>query len=119
MAETRPLAPRRYTGQAVSAAFVVAVLLMACAVQAVHVHHAYGAWGLWPDKRTPRIPFHGRQYLRDDGAGAVPPGAVVLGTAPGNGEILSPTPIPGSAPTVLYVRYPHGAVTVYELSGGP
>jgi hypothetical protein len=120
VAKSRPEGPWRYSRQAVNTAFLAAVvLLIASVVQAVHVHHAYGAWGLRPGAQTPRIPFHGRDYLRDNGMGAVPANAVVVGTAPGNGVILSPPPISDYAPTVLFVRYPDGVVTAYELSGGP
>ncbi len=111
--------PRR-RAQAVGGVLVVVVLaLIAGAIQAVRVHDVYGGWGLWPGANSPRIPFHGRDYVRDDGASPVPAGAVVLGSAPGNGTILSSPPDAGYARTVLYVRYPNGTVTVYVLSGGP
>lgn len=116
----RKIDPRRRARQALSAVLVVVVLaLTACAIQAVRVREAYGDWGLWPGAHSPRIHFHGRNYLRDDGATPVPAGAVVLGTAPGSGTVLSSPPIAGYAPTVLYVRYPDRTVTVYVLSGGP
>jgi hypothetical protein len=99
---------------------VLAVLvLLAFAIQVVHVRHSYGTWGIWPGARTPRIPFDGRDYLRANDVGAVPQGAVVLGTAPGNGTILSLPPIADYVPTAFYVRYPDGTVTAYALSGGP
>jgi hypothetical protein len=110
----------RRSRQLVNGVFALALLmLVACVLRAGYVRQAYGAWGLWPGQGTPRIPFHGRTYLRANGTLALPDGAVVLGSAPGRGRILSSPPIADYAPTVLFIRYPDGAVTVYTLSGGP
>jgi hypothetical protein len=121
MAQTFPMPQRRRARTAAIALFLVAgVLSITVPIQAAHVRQAYGTWALWPGAHTPRLPFHGRDYLRANTSSVIPVDATVsLGAAPGNGEIFSRPPITGASPTVLFVRYPDGTVTVYALSGGP
>lgn len=83
------------------------------------IRHDYGVLSWSPSGPTPQIPFHDRTYLLGTSAeAAVPAGAELLGSIAGGGKVYGVT-MPCCAPTVVFVRYPDGAVASYALSGGP
>ncbi len=83
------------------------------------VHGQYGVWSWSADTPTPRIPFHGRRYLRGDGPTSLTQGFVRLGALTGGGQVFGPSYTSGQTPTLLEVRYPDGRIVAYGLSGGP
>lgn len=93
--------------------------LTAAAAHLALVRLNYGLWTWSPGVDTPRIPFHGRDYLPGHSYPALPADVQRLADGPGGSTIYSQPPIPGYAPTGLYLRYPDGHVIGYALSGGP
>jgi hypothetical protein len=102
---------------------LLAIMLGLAALTAAAGHLAlvrlnYGSWSWTPGEDTPRIPFHGRDYLRGRPYPALPAGVERLADGPAGSGIYSQPPIPGYAPTGVYLRYPDGHVIGYALSGG-
>jgi hypothetical protein len=83
------------------------------------VRLTYGIWAWTPGEDTPRIPFHGRDYLRGRPYPALPAGVERLADGPAGSGIYSQPFIPGSAPTGVYLPYRDGHLIGYALSGGP
>jgi hypothetical protein len=93
--------------------------LTAAAAQVALVRLNYGIWSWTPGEDTPRIPFQGREYLRGRPYSALPASVERLADGPAGSGIYSQPPVPGYAPTGVYLRYPDGHVIGYALSGGP
>lgn len=103
------------------------VAVMICAVvagagySALHLydrHQKYGVWTWWPSGATPKLPFHGRTYLRSGSATTITTGGLVpIGATP-DGEILGP-PMATGTPTSIVLRLHNGMSTQYSLSGAP
>lgn len=103
---------------------LLAITLGLAALTAAAAHLAlvrlhYGTWAWTPGEDTPRIPFHGREYLRGRPYPALPAGVERLADEPAGVGIYSQPLISGYAPTAVYLRYPDGHVIGYALSGGP
>ena len=103
---------------------LLAITLGLAALTAAAAHLAlvrlhYGIWTWTPGEDTPRIPFHGRDYLRGRPHPALPADVERLADGPAGSGIYSQPLIPGSTTTGVYLRYPDGRVVGYALSGGP
>ncbi len=101
---------------------VVLLVLAGIVPSVVHlvvVHGQYGVWGWSLHTPTPRIPFHGRRYMRGTDEISLTQGFVRLGTVTGGGQVFGPSVTYGQTPTGLEVRYPDGRIVAYALSGGP
>jgi hypothetical protein len=114
----------RRLARRITAGLIVAALLIGLTIAAVRVaevHRQYNVWSWSPGAATPTFPFGGRTYIRGSAVSPndVPASFVILGTAPGNGQIFGPTPVNGQTPTSILIRYPDGRVIGYALSGGP
>lgn len=97
---------------------VVGVLVLAVlglAGRAWYVHDATWVWRLVPSAASPKVQFHGRNYM----GGALliehPLSLTSVGQTMGGGTILTTG---GQTPTVIYVRDGENDFG-YGLSGGP
>ena len=110
---------RRHRLLALLAVTLGLATLTAAAGHLAPVSLRYGIWTWTPGEDAPRMPFHGREYLRGRPYPALPADVQRLADGPGGSGIYSQPPITGYAPTDVYLRYPDGHAIGYALSGGP
>jgi hypothetical protein len=107
---------------------VVALAVVAIALQVAHVHRETGELRLTPSEAPARLSELGRHYVRSSSQprNLLPKDTQEIGESPGGGELFGPRHLAREGrsgdpivPTVIWVRDEDGRVWSYALVGGP